>query len=49
MPVRVAINGFGRLGRAALRAAVENEADIEWVARLVELAERVLVPVAMAS
>jgi len=32
MPVRVAINGFGRVGRAALRAAVEDEADIEWVA-----------------
>ncbi len=32
MPVRVAINGFGRIGRAALRAAVEHEADIEWVA-----------------
>ena len=32
MPVRVAINGFGRVGRAALRAAVEREADVEWVA-----------------
>ena len=32
MPVRVAINGFGRVGRAALRAAVEHEADVEWVA-----------------
>ena len=32
MPVRVAINGFGRVGRAALRAAHENGADIEFVA-----------------
>ena len=32
MPVRVAINGPGRVGRAALRAAVEHEADVEWVA-----------------
>jgi glyceraldehyde 3-phosphate dehydrogenase len=32
MAVRVAINGFGRTGRAAFRAAVEREADIEWVA-----------------
>jgi glyceraldehyde 3-phosphate dehydrogenase len=32
MPVRVAINGFGRVGRAAVRAAVEREADVEWVA-----------------
>ena len=32
MAVRVAINGFGRTGRAALRAAFEREADIEWVA-----------------
>jgi glyceraldehyde 3-phosphate dehydrogenase len=32
MPVRVAINGFGRTGRAAFRAAYEREADIEWVA-----------------
>jgi glyceraldehyde 3-phosphate dehydrogenase len=32
MPVRVVINGFGRVGRAALRAAVEREADVEWVA-----------------
>jgi glyceraldehyde 3-phosphate dehydrogenase len=30
MPVRVAINGFGRVGRATLRAAYEQEADIEW-------------------
>ena len=32
MSVRVAINGFGRTGRAAFRAAFEREADIEWVA-----------------
>ena len=32
MPVRVAINGFGRTGRAAFRAAWERETDIEWVA-----------------
>src|SRR6476469_9893438 len=25
MPVRVAINGFGRIGRRVLRAALENE------------------------
>ena len=32
MPVRVAINGFGRTGRAAFRAALESGTDIEWVA-----------------
>jgi glyceraldehyde 3-phosphate dehydrogenase len=32
MPVRVAINGFGRIGRAAVRAAREQGADLEWVA-----------------
>ena len=32
MTVRVAINGFGRTGRAAFRAAYERDADIEWVA-----------------
>jgi glyceraldehyde 3-phosphate dehydrogenase len=32
MPVRVAINGFGRVGRAALRASLERELDLEWVA-----------------
>jgi glyceraldehyde 3-phosphate dehydrogenase len=32
MAVRVAINGFGRTGRAAFRAAYERDADIEWVA-----------------
>jgi glyceraldehyde 3-phosphate dehydrogenase len=32
MPVRVAINGFGRIGRGFLRAAEEREADIEVVA-----------------
>ena len=31
MPVRVAINGFGRTGRATFRAAHERGADIEWV------------------
>ena len=30
MPVRVAINGFGRTGRAMFRAAREQGADIEW-------------------
>ena len=32
MAVRVAINGFGRTGRAAFRAAYDSGADIEWVA-----------------
>src|SRR6476659_123434 len=32
MPVRVAINGFGRVGRAALRSAVERESAVEFVA-----------------
>ena len=32
MSTRVAINGFGRVGRAAFRAAFESGADIEWVA-----------------
>ena len=32
MAVRLAINGFGRTGRAAFRAAYERGADIEWVA-----------------
>jgi glyceraldehyde 3-phosphate dehydrogenase (phosphorylating) len=32
MAVRVAVNGFGRTGRAAFRAAYERGADIEWVA-----------------
>ena len=32
MAARVAINGFGRTGRAAFRAAHESGADIEWVA-----------------
>jgi len=31
MPVRVAINGFGRVGRCALRSAFEADAPIEWV------------------
>jgi glyceraldehyde 3-phosphate dehydrogenase len=32
MTVRAAINGFGRTGRAAFRAAIESGADIDWVA-----------------
>jgi glyceraldehyde 3-phosphate dehydrogenase len=32
MPVRVGINGFGRIGRNVFRAAFEKRADIEWVA-----------------
>jgi glyceraldehyde 3-phosphate dehydrogenase len=32
MPVRVGINGFGRIGRNFFRAALEQEADIEFVA-----------------
>jgi glyceraldehyde 3-phosphate dehydrogenase len=32
MPTRVAINGFGRVGRAAFRAAHEHDAEIEFVA-----------------
>jgi glyceraldehyde 3-phosphate dehydrogenase len=32
MAVRVAINGFGRTGRAAFRAAYEREAELEFVA-----------------
>ncbi len=32
MPVRVAINGFGRVGRCFLRAACEKDADVEVVA-----------------
>jgi glyceraldehyde 3-phosphate dehydrogenase len=32
MAVRIAINGFGRTGRAAFRAAYESHADVEWVA-----------------
>ncbi len=31
MSVRVAINGFGRVGRCALRSAIETDAPIEWV------------------
>jgi len=30
--IRVAINGFGRIGRLALRSAVENGSDLEFVA-----------------
>jgi glyceraldehyde 3-phosphate dehydrogenase (phosphorylating) len=32
MVTRVAINGFGRIGRAVLRSAIERDADIEVVA-----------------
>src|ERR1700753_3419830 len=32
MAVRVAINGFGRIGRNVFRAAYEGGADIEWPA-----------------
>jgi glyceraldehyde 3-phosphate dehydrogenase len=32
MPVRVGINGFGRIGRNVFRAAMAAGADIEWVA-----------------
>jgi glyceraldehyde 3-phosphate dehydrogenase len=32
MAVRVAINGFGRIGRNVFRAAHESGADIEWLA-----------------
>jgi glyceraldehyde 3-phosphate dehydrogenase len=32
MATRVAINGFGRVGRAAFRSAFERKLDIEWVA-----------------
>src|SRR4051794_38866928 len=31
MPTGVAINGFGRTGRAMFRAAYEQGADLEWV------------------
>jgi len=31
MPVRVGINGFGRIGRNVFRAAYQSHADIEWV------------------
>jgi glyceraldehyde 3-phosphate dehydrogenase len=31
MPVRVGINGFGRIGRQVFRAAKEAGADIDWV------------------
>src|SRR3954447_13262398 len=32
MPVRVGINGFGRIGRNVFRAAQAANADVEWVA-----------------
>jgi glyceraldehyde 3-phosphate dehydrogenase len=31
MPVRVGINGFGRIGRNVFRAAYERGADLDWV------------------
>jgi len=31
MSTKVAINGFGRVGRAAFRAAYERELGLEWV------------------
>ncbi len=32
MSTRVAINGFGRVGRCAFRSAFERDAEIEWAA-----------------
>ena len=32
MPVKVAINGFGRIGRGFMRSAIEREADVDVVA-----------------
>jgi glyceraldehyde 3-phosphate dehydrogenase len=32
MSFRVAINGFGRVGRSTLRAGLEQGADVEWAA-----------------
>ncbi len=32
MPIKVAVNGFGRIGRNVLRAALERGADLEFVA-----------------
>jgi glyceraldehyde 3-phosphate dehydrogenase len=32
MAVKVGINGFGRIGRNALRAAYDRDADVDWVA-----------------
>jgi glyceraldehyde 3-phosphate dehydrogenase len=32
MSIRVAVNGFGRVGRAAFRSAYESGADVDWVA-----------------
>ena len=32
MPTRIAINGFGRIGRNFLRAAIERDAPLEIVA-----------------
>ncbi len=32
MAIRVGINGFGRIGRNVFRAAIERDAEIEWLA-----------------
>ncbi len=32
MPIKIAINGFGRIGRCAFRAAINNKLDLEIVA-----------------
>ena len=32
MPIRVAINGFGRIGRLLYRAAIEQKANVDFVA-----------------
>ena len=32
MTTRIAINGFGRIGRAVLRSAIERDAELEVVA-----------------
>ena len=32
MSTRVAINGFGRIGRAVLRAAIERDAELDVIA-----------------
>ena len=31
MTVQVGINGFGRIGRCALRSAFENGSEVDWV------------------
>lgn len=32
MPIKIAINGFGRIGRCTLRAAIKKDLDVEFVA-----------------